>query len=238
MIIYPNIELQNGKCVNLFRGIMEQPDVYDIDPVEAAQNFERQGAEWLNIIDLDAVGKRENDNHQIICNIIDSVNVPVQVGGGIQTISTIDWWRERGANRVIIGNAAIKDPAFVFEALLRHPHRIVISIDVWEGMVVSDGRTRKTSYEPIIFANQFDDYDMAAFIFTDIDRDIDLPESSLSLITEMSASVNSSVIASGTVKTLDDISTLKYLPNIAGAIVGRALFSKDISLTEAINFAR
>ncbi len=238
MIIYPNIELQKGKCVNLFYGLMDKPTVYDIDPVVAAKKFAAEGAEWLHVVDHDAVGKLENDNHKVVLDIIDAVTIPVQVGGGIRTATSIDWWLEHGAARVVVGNMAVVDPGTVRDACSRHPYNIAISIDASQGMVVSDGRTNQTAFMPLEFARYFDNDMVGAIIFTDIDRDVELPESSLGLTTEIAAGVGTPLIVSGTVKTLDDISTLKYLPNIAGAITGRALFTGEMDLTEAIEIAR
>ncbi len=238
MIVYPDIEIQKGKCVNLYRGRLDEPVIYDIDPITAAKDFEAEGAEWLHVVDLDAVGKREKDNHKLVCELIDAVKVPVQVAGGISSMSSVDWWLDHGASRVVIGTAAVKDPNFVKEACTRYPRQIVISIDAHEGKVLAEGWTETTTYSPLEFARQFETDDLAAVIFTDIDRDIDAPESSLALTTEMATELILPVIASGTVKTLDDISYLHYLPNIAGAITGRALFAGTIKLSEAIDIAR
>ncbi len=238
MIIYPVIELQNGKCVNLTRGQMEEPVVYDVSPLDAAKNFVSQGAEWLQVVDLDAVGQLEQNNSELICEIVKSVHVPVQVGGGIRSMSAVDWWFDHGATRVVIGTAAVKDPGLVKEACTRYPKKIVISVDAKGGFVAVEGWRETTAYTPLEFARQFELDDLGAIIFTDIDRDHELPESSLAMTTEMGSNLIVPVIASGTVKTLDDVSTLIYLPNIAGAIIGRALFDKVFSVADAIAVAR
>ncbi len=237
MIIFPDIELQNGKCVNLVRGQMDKPVVYDKDPVQAAVDFQNGGAQWLHIIDLDAVGLREDDNHQLVCRIIDAVHIPVQVAGGIRSMASVDWWLAHGAARVVVGTAAVKDPHFVKEACTRHPGKVVVSVDARGDRVMVEGWTEATSFTALEFARQYELDDIAAIIFTDIDRDDDLPESSLATTTNLATKLITPVIASGPVKTLDDISTLKYLPNIAGAITGRALFGGAFTVAEAIEVA-
>ncbi|MEM7427297.1 MAG: 1-(5-phosphoribosyl)-5-[(5-phosphoribosylamino)methylideneamino] imidazole-4-carboxamide isomerase [Pseudomonadota bacterium] len=238
MIVFPDIELQNGKCVNLVRGQMDKPVVYEDDPVKTAKRFEAEGAEWLHVIDLDAVDRRDKDNTDLVTEIINAVNIPVQVAGGIRTMLWVDEWINRGAGRVVLGTAAVQDPAFVAEAATRHPGKIVVSVDAREGKVVSEGWKTVTAFTPLEFARQFESMDLGAIIFTDIDRDDDMPESSLALTTEMATSLILPIIASGPVKSLDDISTLRYLPNIAGAITGRALFDGSFTLPEAIEVAR
>lgn len=237
MIIYPDIELQNGKCVNLVRGQMDKPVVYKKDPVEAAREFQNQGAQWLHVVDLDAVGQREDSNYELVCDIIEAVHIPVQVAGGIRSIASVEWWFDHGAGRVVIGTAAVKDPHFVKEACTRFPGKVVVSVDARGDRVMVEGWTEATAFTALEFARQYETDDVAAIIFTDIDRDDDLPESSFATTTELATKLITPVIASGPVKTLDDISTLKYLPNIAGAITGRALFSGAFTLAEAVELA-
>ena len=239
MIIYPDIEIQGGKCVNLLRGQMDQPKVYDVTPLQAAKNFESQGAEWLHIVDLDAVSAGGGDaNSEQICEIIEAVNVPVQVGGGIRNLYSVEWWLDRGAARVVIGTAAVKDPTFVREACSQFPGKVVISVDAQGDKVMVEGWRETTAFTPLEFARQFETLDLAGMIFTDIDFDDKLPESRLAATTEMATELILPVIVSGTIRTLDDVSTLQYLPNIAGAISGRALFEGDMALPEAIEVAR
>ncbi|MEM7169112.1 MAG: 1-(5-phosphoribosyl)-5-[(5-phosphoribosylamino)methylideneamino] imidazole-4-carboxamide isomerase [Pseudomonadota bacterium] len=238
MIIFPDIELQNGKCVNLVRGQMDRPVVYDVDPVEAAKGFASDGAEWLHVVDLDAVAQNETNNSKIIEEIIASVHVPVQVAGGIRTLTAIDRWFEKGAGRVVIGTAAVAEPQLVRDAAGHHPGKIVVSVDARNGQVVCEGWQKTTAWTPLEFARQFELLDLAGIIFTDIDRDDDLPESTLATTTELASSLILSVISSGTVKSLDDISTLHYLPNISGAIVGRAFFNGEFTLRDAFGVIR
>ncbi len=239
MIVFPDIEIQGGKCVNLVRGQMDKPVVYDRAPMDAAMWFDGDGAEFLHVIDLDAVADPGSDaNSQLVCDIIRAVNVPVQIAGGIRSMSSVDWWFEHGAGRVVFSTSAVKNPSLVREAATKYPGKIVVSVDAREGRVVVEGWRETTAFTPIDFARQLETLDLAGIIFTDIDRDDDLPESSLAATTEMATELILPVIASGTVKTIDDISTLRYLPNIAGAITGRALFTGAFTLKEAIEVAR
>jgi phosphoribosylformimino-5-aminoimidazole carboxamide ribotide isomerase len=236
MIVYPDIELQNGRCVNLWRGQKNNPVVYDIEPVEAAINFVDKGAQWLHVVDLDAVFG-EGDNANLIKKIIGKVDVGVQVAGAIRSIDTVRGWIDAGAERVVIATAAVKDPTFLRQAALAYPDQVVLSVDGRQGRVMVDGWRETTIFTPIEFARQFEDLPLAAVIYTDIDRDADGPESSMSQTEELAEAVQIPVIASGIVKTLDDISTIKFLPNIAGAITGRAIFNGELDLADAIAIA-
>ena len=236
MIIYPDIELQNGRCVNLLRGQMDEPVVYRADPLQSSIEFAHSGAEWLHVVDLDAVFG-EGDNADLIHQIIRKTGTGVQVAGAIRSIENVRDWIEAGAGRVVIATAAVKDPSFVRAAAFAYPDQVVVSVDARQGRVVVEGWRETTAFTPVEFAHQFEDVPLAAIIYTDIDRDDDLPESCLSHTAELAAEVRTPVIASGVVKSLDDISTLKYLPNIAGAITGRALFGQTFQLSEALAIA-
>lgn len=237
MIIYPDIELRKGRCVNLRRGRMEDPVVYDVDPVAAAKDFAKQGAEWLNVIDLDAVFN-DGSNAEIVQRIIDESGCPVQVGGAVRSMERVHHWIDAGAKRVNIATAAVKYPHLVREAATAYPGRIIVSIDSRGGKVVVEGWREATIFTPIEFAREFDDVSLAAVIYTDIDRDDDEPASSMSQTTELAAALSTPVIASGVVKSLQDISVLKFLQNISGAITSRALFGGAFTLAEAIALAK
>ena len=237
MIIYPEIELQKGRCVNLRRGRADAPVVYDADPVKAARDFAGQGAEWLQVVDLDAVFN-DGDNADLIREIIDKAGCAVQVGGAIRTMERVHHWIDAGAKRVVIATAAVKNPHFVKEAATAYPGQVVVSVDARGGKVVVEGWREATIFTPIDFARQFEGSALAAIVYTDIDRDDDEPMSSLSHTTELAASIKTPVIASGVVKSLQDISVLKFLENISGAITSRALFGGAFTLAEAIAIAK
>jgi phosphoribosylformimino-5-aminoimidazole carboxamide ribotide isomerase len=237
MIIYPDLELRNGRLVNLARNRIESPIIYDLDPLQAAHDLVAQGARWLHVVDLDAVFNA-GSNAAIIRNIIRTAGCSVQVGGAIRTMDKVHSWMDAGAARVVIATAAVKYPHVVKAAATAYPDAVVVSIDSRGGKVVIEGWTEATTFTPVEFARQFENIGLASIIYTDIDRDEDHPESSLAHITELAAKISTPVIASGVVRTLDDISTLSYLPNIAGAITSRALFGGRFTLPEALAIAQ
>lgn len=234
MIIYPKIELQDGKVVQLKGGKMDQPVEYNITPLSAAKKFVEAGADFLHIVDLDGVAQGGNHNATEICEIIDKAGVPVQVAGGIRTMNTLQWWMDHGATRAVLGTAVVNDPHFVSEACKYYPDQIVISIDAKNDNVVVDGWTRPTAYTPLELAKSLERAGVAAVIYTDIDSAHDLPETSFAMTTQIAMELDIPVISSGVARTLDDISTLSNLPNISGAVVGRALFDEEIDLYSAI----
>lgn len=238
MIIFPDIEIQNGQTVNRIRGKENDPEVYDIPPLEAARSFVDAGAEWLHVIDIDGSLQRERINHEQICEIIDVVDVPVQVGGGIRTQSDVDWWLERGAARVVLGTAAILDRLFLMEVCSRHPGKIVILITGKDGCVMIDGWRTKTSFTPMELAKSFENIGAAAIIYTDLDRFENGQEYGLASTIEIGTELSIPLISTGTVYNLDDVSTLALLPNVEGVIIGRALYQAKLDLAEAIKIAR
>ncbi len=236
MIIYPYITLRGGRCVNLTHGRIDEPVEYDADPVETAVEFAHAGAEWLHVVDLDAVAG-DGSNAKIIRDIIRHANAPVQVAGGIRSAEQVREWSDAGAGRMVFGTAAVRWPQMVKELSYAYPDQIVVSVDVWRGKVMIDGWRESTIFEAVEFVQQYAGWPLSQIIFTDIDRDLDLPESSLALITKLASETSTPVIASGLARSLDDISALKYLYNISGAIVGRPLFEGTFTLEEALELA-
>ena len=237
MIIYPDIEIQNSQSVNLPRGLREEPVTYNLSPRDAARQFQAAGAEWLHIVDLDGVFQGGRHNAELMCKIIGEAKVPVQVAGGVRTENAVDWWFDHGATRVVLGTAAVKNRNLLRDVCARYPEKIVVSIDARGGYALIDGWRTRTSFTPMELARNFEDVGAAAIIYTDIDRFENHPESSFAATTEIAAAIRIPVISTGTVDTLDDVSYLKYLPNISGVIVGRALFSEAIRLEDAIAVA-
>lgn len=237
MIIYPDLELRQGRLVNLQRNRMDSPVIYDMDPVQTARDLIAQGAEWLHVVDLDAVFN-SGDNVALVKEIIRKASCPVQVGGGIRSMDKVHMWMEAGAGRVVIATAAVKYPHFVKQAANAYPDSVVVSIDARGGRVAIEGWTESTDFTPAAFAAQFENAGLAAIIHTDIDRDEDHSESSMAHCADLAAHTKIPVIASGVVKSLDDISTLAYLPNIAGVITSRALFGGAFSFREAVRISR
>ena len=238
MIIFADIEIQNGQSVNRTRGKEKEPDVYDISPLEAAKKFADAGAEWLHVIDIDSSLHHGHINYELICKIIDAVDIPVQVGGGIRTRSDVDWWLEHGAARVVLGTAAIMDRLFTMEVCGRHPGKIVISITGKDGYAMIDGWRTKTSFTTLELAKSFATTGAAAIIYTDLDRFEGGREVGLASTIEIGTELVIPLISTGTAETLDDVSALALLPNIEGVVIGRALFQGTMDLADAIRIAR
>ena len=238
MIIYPKIELQDGKVVQLKGGKMDQPVEYSLSAFEAAKRFVDAGAEILHVVDLDGVAQGGKHNADEICNIIDNAGVPVQVAGGIRTMNTLQWWMEHGASKAVLGTAVVNDPHFVREACKYYPDQIVISIDAKADQVVVEGWTRPTAYTPLELTKSLERTGVSAVIYTDIDSAHDLPETSFAMTTQMATELDIPVISSGVVRSLDDVSTLNNLPNISGVMIGRALYDEEIELSSALEVAK
>jgi phosphoribosylformimino-5-aminoimidazole carboxamide ribotide isomerase len=234
MIIFPDIEIQNGRSTNRIRGRDDDPEIYEIQPLDAAKDFVAAGAKWLHVMDIDGSLRREHTNHELIGEIIDAVDIPVQVGGGVHTASDVDWWLERGAARVVLGTAAILDRSFVMEVCTRHPGKIVISIVGKDGFAMVDSWRTKTSFTTLTLAKSFEDTGAAAIIYTDLDRFENGLDYDLAATIELGTELSIPLISTGTVYTLDDVSNLALLPNIEGTIIGRALFEGTVDLAEAI----
>lgn len=237
MRIYPTIELQSGRCVSLTRGNLDQPLIWHVDPVQKAMEFAKAGASWMQVTDLDAVSGT-GSNREIILDIIRRAGIPVQVSGGMRTMDQVSSWVDHGAGRVVIGTAAVVFPELVHRAAHLYPDQIVLSIDVWRGKVMTHGWTEESAFDSVDFMKSFDKAPLAAIIFTDIDRDLEEPLSSIAHTTAFAAESRTPVISSGLVKTIDDISVLKYVYNISGAIVGRALFERTVELDEVLAVAQ
>lgn len=236
MILYPTIELQNGRCVSLFRGRLEEPQIWHVDPVQKAVDFAHSGAEWLHVTDFDAIAG-DDRNRDLIDEIIVKAGAPVQLGGGFRSMAGIEDAVDRGVGRVVLGTIALLQPDIVKQAAKAFPDQIVLAVDVYKGQVMSDGWRQTSAYTPETFLRQFENDPLAAILVTDIDADLDEAEDALALVTRLADLARSPVIASGMARSLDGISRLKYVPKVSGAIIGRALFDKTVDLEEALAIA-
>lgn len=236
MIIYPTIELQNGRCVSLVRGRLEEPQIWHMDPVDRALEYAQAGAEWLQVTDLDAIAG-EGDNEDLICEIIRKAGIPVQVAGGVRSRERLTEWIERGAGRVTVGTLAVRDPDQFKALAYQNPDQVVLAVDVYQGRVMTDGWRSPAAFTPEAFLEAFSGSPLAGVLVTDIDNDIEDGDASLGLISGLAEACRWPVIASGLAQSLDDISRLKYVRNVSGAIVGRALLRKRFTLEEALELA-
>lgn len=236
MQIYPTLEIQNGRAVSLHRGRLEEPQVWDTDPIEAVKGFAAAGASWIHVTDFDAVeGNAPQDD--LMRELIRAAEIPLQVGGGVRSRERISHLLDMGVGRVVLGTLALSWPDLVKEAAKFHPDQIVLAVDVFEGKVMSHGWREKSAYAPGDFIDWFAEDPLAALLVTDIDSDLGENEASLALVTELAERSRHPVIASGLVRTLDDVSRLKYVRNVAGAVVGRALFNRSVDLEAAVALA-
>lgn len=237
MILYPTIQILNGRCVSLPRGRVEEPSIWHVDPVAKAQEFAHAGAEWMHVTDFDAM-QGSNANRDLILEIIRAAGIPVQLGGGFRSRDRIEEWIDLGAGRIVVSTLAAQNPHLVKEIATLHPDQIVLSIDVWRGHVMTHQWKTQTSHSPEAFLDAFEGTPFAAIIVTDIDYDIREADATLGVVSAIAERTTTPVIASGIVRTIDDISRLRLLGQVSGAIVGRALFNRTLDLKEALQEAR
>lgn len=236
MEIIPAIDLKGGKCVRLLQGDMDRSTVFSDNPVETAKRWEGEGATRLHVVDLDGAFKGKPENRKAIDAIIDALHIPVQVGGGIRDMETIDSYVESGVDRVILGTIAQKSPEFVVKACDLFHERIVVGIDAKNGMVAINGWAEVTSKSALSLAAEFEDYGVAAIIYTDISKDGMMEGPNLEATRELALSVNIPIIASGGVSSLEDVRNLIQLEKdgVEGVITGKAIYSGALNLKEAI----
>ncbi|WP_375700040.1 HisA/HisF-related TIM barrel protein [Pseudophaeobacter sp. TrK17] len=237
MQIYPTLELLDGHCVTLDKGRLDEPQIWHVDPIEKAREFAASGAEWMHLTDFNAV-KGDDQNSDLVKEIIRTAGIPVQLGGGMRSRDSVEAWIDQGAGRVVVGTLAALDPTLVCELAKQYPDQIVLAVDIWQGQVMTEGWLKAGAFEPETYIAAFGTAPFAGIIVTDIDSDMSDIEAQLGLISGLASVAHSPVIASGVVRSADDISRLNYIPNIAGALVGRALFRKSLSLEDALAMAQ
>ncbi|HEY3145130.1 MAG TPA: 1-(5-phosphoribosyl)-5-[(5-phosphoribosylamino)methylideneamino]imidazole-4-carboxamide isomerase [Dongiaceae bacterium] len=242
MILFPAIDLKDGQCVRLVKGDMRQATVFNSDPADQASRFAKTGAEWLHLVDLNGAFAGKPVNAAAVDAILKSVTIPVQLGGGIRHLAQIEDWFGRGIARVILGTAALKNPALVKEACRKFPGKIAVGIDAKAGQVAVEGWAETSDVTALDLARKFEDAGVAVLIFTDIDRDGLLQGVNVSSTADLARSVSVPVIASGGVSSLADIDALlkiapttrTYGGGIIGLISGRALYDGSLDLSAAL----
>jgi len=238
LTLYPAIDLKDGACVRLKRGEMDQATIYGDDPGAQALAWQNAGFSWVHVVDLNGAFAGRPVNADAVRAILKSVSIPVQLGGGIRDLAGIEAWLIAGINRVILGSAAAKNPALVREAARKFPGRIAVGIDAKAGRVATEGWAEVSQLSATDLALRLEDAGIAAIIYTDIARDGMLTGLNLAETTALAARISVPVIASGGVAGLADIKALKQAaattPNLAGAIIGRALYDGSINPAEAL----
>jgi len=236
MIIFPAIDLKDGRCVRLKRGEMASATVFNDDPGAQAQSFAAAGFHWIHCVDLNGSFEGRSANGDAIRTIRQSVSLPIQLGGGIRDMAGIAYWLGAGISRVILGTAALNDPALVKEAARRFPGQIVVAADARGGKVAVQGWAEVSQITPVELAKRFEDAGVAAILFTDVDGDGLLGGVNLAATAALARAVQIPVIASGGIGSLADLNMLVDArePNIQGVVVGRALYDGRIDPAEAI----
>jgi phosphoribosylformimino-5-aminoimidazole carboxamide ribotide isomerase len=231
--IIPAIDIRQGRCVRLYQGNFEQETVFSDDPVEVALEWQSLGAPRLHIVDLDGAISGEVYNLDIITEIASAVLIPTQLGGGIRQLETIEQLLKAGIERVILGTAAVEDQGLIKQACQRFRESIIVGIDAREGYISTHGWRKETELEAVEFAQSMVELGVRRFIYTDINRDGTLTEPNFSATAELINAVKQPVIASGGISSLNHLKMLKSL-GVEGAIVGKALYTGDIDLKQAI----
>ncbi len=233
--LYPAIDLKAGQVVRLQRGDMARATIYADDPAAQAAAFAAAGFRWLHVVDLDGAFAGRPANTDAVRAILAATDAPVQLGGGVRDMATLEAWLEAGVARVIIGSAAVKDPAFVRAACARHPGRVALGIDARDGMVATEGWAETSDMTALDLARAFADSGAAAIIFTDIARDGMLGGVNVAATAALARAVPVPVIASGGVAGAGDITDLRTAgAGIAGCIIGRALYDGRVTAAEAL----
>lgn len=241
MLLIPAIDLKEGRCVRLKQGLMDQATVFSDNPAETALHWLKQGARRLHLVDLDGAFAGKPKNLEAVSNILQEVakDIPVQLGGGIRDLATIEKYLDLGLNDVIIGTAAVKNPEFVREACKAFEGRIIVGLDAKDGMVAIDGWATVTDYHVTELGKRFEDDGVNSIIYTDIGRDGMMSGVNIEATVKLAEAVRIPVIASGGLTNLDDIRALCTVEKsgVSGAITGRAIYEGSIDFAEAQQLA-
>jgi phosphoribosylformimino-5-aminoimidazole carboxamide ribotide isomerase len=239
VILFPAIDLKDGRCVRLERGVLETATIFNDDPAAQARAFAEAGFEWLHCIDLNGAFEGRSANAEAIQAIRAAVELPIQLGGGIRDMKGVESWLATGITRVILGTAALTDPAFVKRAARAFPGRIVVVADAKGGRIATQGWAETTELTPAELGERFEDAGVAAILFTDVDRDGLLRGVNVPATAALARAVSIPVIASGGVSGMADLEVLLAAkePNIAGLVIGRALYDGRIEGRAALALA-
>jgi phosphoribosylformimino-5-aminoimidazole carboxamide ribotide isomerase len=240
MILFPAIDLKDGVCVRLEQGDMARATVFNRDPAAQANIFEEEGFKHLHIVDLDGAFAGKPMNATAVDHILETVGLCVQLGGGIRDMATIEAWLDKGVNRVIIGTAAVRDPALVKEAARKFPQRVAVGLDARDGKVAVDGWAETSELSALEIARRFEDAGVAAIIYTDIARDGLLKGLNLDATVALADAISIPVVASGGLASIEDVKKLlePRAAKLQGAIAGRALYDGRLDAAEALKLIR
>ncbi|MBL4747278.1 MAG: 1-(5-phosphoribosyl)-5-[(5-phosphoribosylamino)methylideneamino]imidazole-4-carboxamide isomerase [Magnetovibrio sp.] len=240
MIFFPAIDLKDGQCVRLLRGEMDQVTVFNDSPGAQAKAFVDEGCEWLHVVDLNGAFAGKTENAPAVDAILAEARVPVELGGGIRTMDTINFWLARGVRRVILGTIALRDPNFVIEACKSFPGQIAVGVDAKDGFVAVEGWAKVSDIRALDLAKKFEDAGVAAIIFTDIARDGLMQGPNVESTLDLARAISTPVIASGGVSSMDDLSELQTKGGdlLEGVISGRAVYDGAINVRAAVDLLK
>ncbi len=238
--LYPAIDLKDGKAVRLFKGRFDEITIYDDNPANRAKSFAEMGFKWLHMVDLDGALKGQSINIETVKNVRKEIDLPIQLGGGIRDLTTIENWLSIGVSRVILGTIAVKNPQFVKEAAKNFPNQIAVGIDALDGMVAVEGWVEATDIEATELAKRFEGAGVSTIIATDIARDGTKTGINVEFTQNMANAVSIPIIASGGLKSVDDIIAIRQSKGtkIEGAILGKALYDGLINADQALEAAK
>ncbi len=237
MLIFPAIDLYEGKAVRLLRGEYEKMTVYSENPIEIAYEFENQGATHIHMVDLEGAKNGDTPNLDIVRQVAEKTNLFVEIGGGIRSMDAVDKYIDAGIDRVILGTAAVNDKEFLIEAVSKYGEKIAVGVDVKDGFVAIKGWTEKSEYTCFQFCEMMQKIGVKTLICTDVSKDGAMQGTNRELYRELSERFDMNIVASGGVSTIDDVKALAKM-NLYGAIIGKAYYTKAISLDEAIEVAK
>lgn len=240
MILFPAIDLKEGLAVRLEQGDMARATIFHRDPAAQAQAFEQQGFEYLHIVDLDGAFAGKPMNAAAVDRILETVGIPVQLGGGVRDTATVENWLEKGIDRIIIGTAAVRDPPFVKQAARDYPGRIAVGLDARDGKVAVEGWAETSELSVLDIARRFEDVGVSAIVYTDIARDGMVRGLNLDATVALAEAIRIPIIASGGLASIEDIKELlsPRAGKLAGAIAGRALYDGRLDAAEALKLIR
>ena len=237
MIVFPAIDLYDGKAVRLFKGDYAQMTVYSHNPIEIARDFEAQGAKFVHLVDLEGAKDGTTPNLNIVKSIAKETALFTEIGGGIRSMETVRAYLENGVDRVILGTAAVNDEAFLKEAIAAYGDRIAVGVDIKDGLVAIKGWTENSQYDCFDFCRKMVDLGVKYLICTDISKDGAMQGTNRGLYRELSEKFNVNITASGGVSTLEDVRALRQM-DLYGAIIGKAYYNGAIKLSEALEAAK
>ncbi|WP_279139067.1 1-(5-phosphoribosyl)-5-[(5-phosphoribosylamino)methylideneamino]imidazole-4-carboxamide isomerase [Faecalicoccus pleomorphus] len=237
MILLPAIDIIDQAPVRLYQGDYHQKEIVGQSVLEIAKEFEAMKAQYLHMVDLDGAKSGKLENARLICETAQALSIPVEVGGGIRSMDTVDFYLTSGVSRVILGTAALEDPAFLKDALKKYGEKIAVGIDCKDGKVCGSGWLVQSDVDYLDFAKTMEDYGVKTIIFTDISKDGTLAGPNLEMLKKLKDAVSIQIIASGGIRDLSHIQALKDL-DLYGAITGKAIYAHTLDLKEALKLCK